>query len=267
MLLDLTHLGADKINHKLPLIRELCMKFLGLDPIIEPIPIRPVAHYSMGGIETDINGKLLDYDNVWAAGEVACVSLHGANRLGSNSTAECLLWGGICGEEIVKYLKGTPAIANLPEDKVSAEQARIFDDLMKRDGGENPYDIRHELRDAVSKHLGVYRDGPSMQEGLDKVKALQERFKKITVKDKNQTYNTNLMNAMEIDNLLVLAEVCLKGALVREESRGGHARTDFTKRDDGKWLKHTLATYSDAGPVLSYKEVDISKWKPVERKY
>lgn len=267
MLLDLTHLGADKINHKLPLIRELCMKFLGLDPIIEPIPIRPVAHYSMGGIETDIDGKLLNFENIWAAGEVACVSLHGANRLGSNSTAECLVWGGVTGEEMVKYLNSKPQQADVLQDQVKAEENRIFNELLKKDGDENPYDIKNELRVAMTDHMGVFRDGPSMQTGLDKVRELQRRFEKIYVKDKNLTYNTNLMNVIEIENLLILAESAVMAALTREESRGGHARTDFTTRDDDNWLKHTLITKGEDGPVFGYKEVDISKWKPVERKY
>lgn len=265
--LDLIHLGADKINKKLPLIRELCMKFLGIDPIHEQIPIRPVAHYSMGGIETDIMGKT-SYANAWAAGEVACVSLHGANRLGSNSTAECLVWGGICGEEIVKYLKsGEATMPEVNEADIKAEGDKIFNDLLKRDGEENPYDIRKDLRALMGDHMGVYRTGELMAQGLEKVKALIKRFENIKVLDKGLSYNTNLMNVIELENLLMLAEAAIIAALAREESRGGHARRDFPDRDDEKWLKHTLITKSDEGPRLSYKEVAIDKWLPVERKY
>jgi len=264
--LDLTHLGAEKINHALPLIREVCMKFLGLDPILEPIPVRPVAHYSMGGIEADINGAT-KVRGVWAAGEVACHSMHGANRLGCNSTAECLVWGGITGSEILKYLQANPALPKLRGDRLDAEYARIFVDLLERKGTENQYDIKRELREAMDQHAGVYRTAKSMSEGLKKVQNLLQRYQRIMIQDKGQVYNTNLINALELENLLNLAEVLLTAALAREESRGAHARTDFPTRDDEKWLKHTLVAYSPEGPKLSYKPVAITKWKPVERKY
>jgi len=265
--LDLTHLGADKINKRLPLIREVCMKFLGLDPITTPIPVRPVAHYAMGGIEADIDGRT-QVENIWTAGEVACHSLHGANRLGCNSTAECLAWGGITGAEIAKYLGANPKISDLPEKAAKDEGDRLFKGLLQLEGDENPYKIRRELREAMDRHAGVFRDGQSMKDGLDKVKALRERFKRITIKDKGRVYNSNLMHTIETGNLLELAEVLLTAALAREESRGGHSRRDFTARDDERFLKHTLVK-KDAGgkPVLSYKDVTITHWKPVERKY
>ena len=264
--MDLTHLGADKINHALPLIREVCMKFIGLDPIFEPIPVRPVAHYSMGGVEGDINGAT-KMRGVWVAGEVACNSLHGANRLGTNSTAECLVWGGITGEEVVKYLNSNPPLPKLPMDQVDAELGRVFADFLQKKGIENPYEIRTELRVAMDQHAGVYRDGESLSEGLKKIKALKARFEDIYIKDTNYVYNTNLINAFETENLIDLAEAMLTAALAREESRGGHARTDFPERDDEKWLKHTLVSFSKDGPKLDYKPVAITKWKPVERKY
>lgn len=264
--LDLTHLGAKKINSALPLIREVCIKFIGLDPIEKPIPVRPVAHYAMGGIEADINGATA-MKGVWTAGEVACHSLHGANRLGSNSTTECIVWGGITGEEVVKYMKTNPALPAVPEDQVKAERNRIFVELLGNKGSENQYDIKRELRELMDKHAGVYRTGEEMSAGLAKIKVLKERYKKIAVADKSGVYNTNLINAMEIENLLDLAEVLLTAAVTREESRGGHSRTDFPSRDDEKWLKHTLVTYTPQGPKLSYKPVAITKWKPVERKY
>ncbi len=265
--LDLVHLGAKQINHRLPLIREVTMKFLGIDPITDPIPVRPVAHYSMGGLETDINGRTR-VENVWAAGEVACVSLHGANRLGTNSTAECLVWGGIAGAEMVKYIKTSPKLPDLSMDKVNAEEKYIFGELMEKDGTENPYVLRDELRTVMDFHAGVYRDGDQMQAGLDKVKALKERFKNVKVHDKNRVYNSNLMNTLETENLILLAEVLLTAALNREESRGAHSRRDFTVRDDDNWLKHTLVILGDDGKLsFDYKSVDISKWKPIERKY
>ncbi|UCD95131.1 MAG: succinate dehydrogenase/fumarate reductase flavoprotein subunit [Candidatus Zixiibacteriota bacterium] len=264
--LDLTHLGADKILHRLPLIREVTMKFLGLDPIKEMIPIRPVAHYSMGGIEADIDGKT-KMDNVWVAGEVACTSMHGANRLGANSTAECLVWGGITGAEILKYLGTNPKMPDVPEDRAKAEEKRIFHDLMESEGNENPYQLKEELRQVMDFHMGVFRDGQEMSAGLDKVRELKKRFKNVKIEDKGRIYNSNLVNALELENLLLLSEAMIVSALAREESRGAHARRDFTTRDDDKWLKHTLVRFTDDGPKLDYKDVTITKWKPVERKY
>lgn len=264
--LDLTHLGADRINHRLPLIREVCMKFLNLDPILKPIPVRPVAHYSMGGIETDILGAT-KVKGIWAAGEVACVSLHGANRLGTNSTAECLVWGDITGQEIAKYLKTNPSLASSPINRAEEEEKLVFSEILGKSGPENPYSIKEELRSLMDHHMGVYRDGKQMKEGLEKIHELKERFKNIGVQDKGRIYNSNLVNVLETENLLDLAEIMITAALAREESRGGHARSDFTKRDDEQFLKHTLVRKSDSGPVLDYKPVIITKWKPVERKY
>ena len=264
--LDLRHLGAKRINEQLPLIREVCIEFNDLDPINEPIPCRPVAHYSMGGIETDIDGKTC-VDGIWAAGEAGCSSLHGANRLGSNSTAECLVWGKITGEKAGHYCNETSAAAEVPADRVNAEHKRIYEDLLGKNGKENLYEIRRELRATMDEHAGVFRTGEELSAGLEKVKSLRRRFADIRIDDKNSVYNTNLYNALETDNLLDLAEVMTLGALTREESRGGHARRDFPKRDDEKWQKHTLAFHTENGPRLDYKPVTITTWKPVERKY
>ena len=264
--LDLTHLGADKINTRLPLIREVAIKFIGVDPIKEPIPVRPVAHYAMGGIETDING-LTRVKGIWAAGEAACVSLHGANRLGSNSTAECLVWGKITAQEAAKYIAKTEKFPQVPEDKVQEEEKRIFSDLLNNEGEESPYQIKTELRQTMDKYVGVFRTGEGLQKALDKVMELRNRFKKVHIKDKSRVYNTDLITTLEVQNLLDLAQVMITGALAREESRGAHARRDFPKRDDDKWLKHTLAFCTPEGPKLDYKPVNITTWKPIERKY
>jgi succinate dehydrogenase / fumarate reductase flavoprotein subunit len=264
--LDLTHLGAERINKRLPLIREVCMKFLGIDPITEPIPIRPVAHYSMGGIEADIDGRT-KVKNLWAAGEVACHSMHGANRLGCNSTAECLVWGGITGGEIAKYLGQDPKLSGMPEDRAREEEKRIFDGLLKQSGTENPAHIRRELRTLMDKHAGVYRTGQSMQEGLDKIAELRQRFRKIVIQDKSHIYNSNLIQTLETENMLELAEVLLFAGLAREESRGAHSRTDFSQRNDEKFLAHSMVYYTGGKPRLEYKPVTITTWKPVERKY
>ncbi len=264
--LDMTHLGAEKINKRLPLIREVCMKFLGIDPITTPIPSRPGAHYSRGGIEADINGRT-KAENIWAAGEVACHSMHGANRLGCNSTAECLVWGGITGNEISKYLGQSPKMSPLPETKAVEEEKRIFEGLLQRNGKESPAAIRRELRALMDKHAGVYRTGASMKEGLDKIAELKRRFAQISVQDKSRVYNSNLIQALETENMLDLAEVLLFAGVAREESRGAHARTDCPTRDDQKFLSHSMMYYTGGKPRLEYKPVTITMWKPVERKY
>ena len=264
--LDLRHLGAKRINEQLPLIREICIEFNDIDPIEEPIPCRPVAHYSMGGIETDIKGATR-VKGIWAAGEAACVSLHGANRLGSNSTAECLVWGRIAGAETGRYCAEVSAAAPVPEARVQAEYKRIYEELMSQSGKENLYEIRRELRTCMDAHAGVFRTEALMSKGLEKIRSLRGRYRNISIQDKNSVYNTNLYHALELANLLDLAEVTLLGALTRTESRGAHARRDFPQRDDANWLKHTLAFHTDQGPRLDYKPVTINTWKPVERKY
>jgi succinate dehydrogenase / fumarate reductase flavoprotein subunit len=262
--LDLRHLGAAQINERLPLIREVCIKHIGLDPIEKPIPIRPVAHYSMGGVHTDLRGRT-SAENVWAAGEVACVSLHGANRLGTNSTAECLLWGRVTGEDAARYC----AEAKLPEAPASAaqaEEARLTA-LMAKTGEESHARIRAELRQSMDAAMGVYRTGPEIRAGLEKIRELKRRYECIHVADKSLVYNTDLIHALETGFMLDAAEVATAGALAREESRGSHARRDFPARDDEKWLKHTLATVAPGGPRLDYLPVAITMWQPVERKY
>ncbi|NQU03658.1 MAG: succinate dehydrogenase/fumarate reductase flavoprotein subunit, partial [Syntrophaceae bacterium] len=179
----------------------------------------------------------------------------------------CLVYGGITGEEIVKYLRSEPELRNLPMDQVDQEINRLYVDYLQKNGKENFYAIKDELRALMDQHAGVFRTGKSLKEGLDKIMVLKERFKGIYVTDKNYVYNTNLMNALETENLLDLAEVLVTAGLAREESRGAHARTDFPVRDDDNWLKHTLASYSESGPKLDYKPVVITKWKPVERTY
>jgi succinate dehydrogenase / fumarate reductase flavoprotein subunit len=265
--LDLRHLGEAKINERLPFIRELAMKFAGIDPVHEPIPIHPVAHYSMGGIECDINGATA-VPNIWVAGEAACSSLHGANRLGSNSTAECLVWGQIAGEQVVeKYWHSGVAFPKLSESFVKEQKARLERWFAESSGAENLYELRRELRQTMDDYTGVFRTGEELQKALNKIRDCKRRYQNIRVGDKQRVYNTDLLAALELGNLLDLAEVAVTSALARQESRGAHARRDFAKRDDEKWLKHTLAHFSPEGPQLSYKPARITMWKPVERKY
>ncbi len=264
--LDLTHLGADTINHKLPLIRELCIRFAGLDPITRPIPVRPVAHYSMGGVEADIHGATR-VEGLWVAGEVACTSLHGANRLGTNSTAECLVWGTLSGEAIARYMDEKRPLMPLSESRVTQEEQRVFFFFAENRGSENPYYLRRELRATMDRYVGVYRSAVELAQALEKIRRLKDRFRHVAVTDKSPVYNTNLVNVLELENLLDLAEVTAVSALAREESRGAHARIDYPKRNDSQWLQHTLATMSADGPRLSYKPVTITRWPPMERKY
>ncbi|MBM3119434.1 MAG: succinate dehydrogenase/fumarate reductase flavoprotein subunit [Chloroflexi bacterium] len=264
--IDLRHLGAAKINERLPMIREVAMKFNFIDPIYEPIPVRPAAHYFMGGVHTDINGAT-PIEGIWTAGEAACVSLHGANRLGSNSTTECLVWGKITGDEAAKYASKQKAIPSPPKAAtLKDEEARVFR-RFSSEGKESAYALRRELQKTMDSKVGVFRTGPELQAALDKICDIKQRLPDIKVKDRGHIYNTDLLSALEVDNLLDLAEIIISGALARSESRGGHSRRDFPARDDVNWLKHTLAYYTPKGPRLDYIPVTITMWQPVERKY
>jgi len=263
---DLRHLGADKINERLPMIREVAMRFNFVDPIYEPIPIRPAAHYFMGGLHTDIDGAT-PVEGIWAAGEAGCESLHGANRLGTNSTAECLAWGKITGDKAVKYASKQNPFPPLPKEALlKEEEARVFH-RFSADAKESAYILRRELQKTMDEEVAVFRTGSGMEAALDKVKELKQRLPGVQVRDSGRIYNTDLLSALEADNLLDLAEVIVTGALARTESRGAHSRRDFPKRDDVNWLKHTLAHYTPTGPRLDYIPVAITMWQPVERKY
>ena len=203
--LDLTHLGAERINTRLPLIREVAIKFMGVDPIEKPIPIRPVAHYSMGGIETDIDGHTR-IGNIWAAGEAACVSLHGANRLGSNSTAECLVWGAITGREIARELPAMDAAAPLPAAQSDDAQEHVREALA-RDGGENIYALRRELRATMDRRVGVFRNGRDLAQALAESARSGSARGGAGQSTRSRVYNSNLVHALELDNLIDLAEV------------------------------------------------------------
>jgi len=264
--LDLTHLGAQKINERLPMIREVTIKFAFLDPIEKPIPVRPAAHYCMGGIHTNLEGAT-PVKGIWAAGEAACVSLHGANRLGSNSTAECLVWGKITGDKAARYAAAQKSLPPVPQKKVQDEEKRVFEQIGHGDGSEDVYIIRTELQKMMDNNVGVYRTGPQMEEALKKIRELKQRMKRVKVKDNSRIYNTNLVNVIETTNLIELAETIVVGGLARTESRGAHSRRDFPNRDDVNWGKHTLAHYTPDGPKLDYSPVTMTMWKPVERKY
>ena len=264
--LDLRHLGADKINERLPLIREVAIKFNFTDPIFEPIPIHPAAHYTMGGIHTTIDGAT-PVPGIWAAGEVGCESLHGANRLGSNSTAECLVWGKITGEKAAEYVKKQKAFPPMPsESRLKNEEASVFN-RFSSGGKESSYAIRAELQKIMDSKAGVFRTGPDLEAALKQIREFKQLLPEVQVKDRGRIYNTDLINALEADTLLELSDIVVAGALARTESRGAHSRRDYKQRDDINWLKHTLAYYTPKGPRLEYIPVAITMWQPVERKY
>ncbi len=265
MKLDLRHIGDEIIKEKLGGIREISLKFSGVDPAQEMLDIRPVCHYMMGGIHTDINGAS-ELQGVWAAGEAACVSIHGSNRLGANSTSECIVWGKITADEAVNYIENEQSTVQFPNHLVYAEEKRIYDGIFRGSGQVNPYEIRQKLTDTLNDKAYVYRNQTDLAEGLKQVRELKTMAWK-HVDDQAKEYNTNFSNVMELDSMFRVAEVVLIGAINRKESRGSHARTDFPKRDDKKFLHHTLAYYDPEEPVMKKHPVTITNYKPVERKY
>ena len=262
--LDLRHLGNELIIKKLPAIREISLKFSGIDPAKEPIDVRPVSHYMMGGVHTNIDGAT-EIQGIWAAGEAACNSVHGANRLGANSTAECLVWGKITGELAAKYVLDTKP-PQFPLHLVSAEEKRIYDGIFRGSGSVNPYEVRQELTDMMNEKAYVFRNENDLVDGLKKLRELKQKTWK-HVDDKANEYNTNFSNVMELDSMFRVAEAILVGAIARKESRGAHARIDYPDRDDKNFLHHTLVYYDTKEPILKKHPVTITKYKPVERKY
>jgi len=263
--LDLRHLGDSLIKEKLGAIREISIKFSGLDPSQELLDVRPVCHYMMGGIHTNIDGAT-ELQGVWAAGEAACNSTHGANRLGANSTSECIVWGRITGELAVDYIQKTQITTPFPHHLVEAESKRIYDGIFRGNGDVNPYEIRQQLTDTLTDKAHVYRNEAGLVEGLKRIRELKNKAWK-HVDDKAKEYNTNFTNVMELDSMFRVAEVVLIGAINRKESRGGHARTDYPTRDDPNFLHHTLAYYDPKEPIMKKHPVTITTYKPVERKY
>ena len=263
--LDLRHLGEEKINERLPLIRDVSVKLGGVDPVKEPIPIRPAAHYSMGGIEANIKTET-PVSGLYAAGECACLNVHGANRLGTNSTSDCLVFGAVAGEEAARRALSS-TFRELSHEKFLAEERRVFDEILGSEGGERVSVIRDEMRRIMSEKVWVFRRGDELNSALKGVRKLKERFKNVRVEDKSKTFNTGLVAALQLGFTLDLAEVTIASALARTEFRGAHSRLDYPKRDDENWLKHTLAYYTREGPRLEYIPVTITKWPPAARAY
>ncbi|MCX8196009.1 MAG: succinate dehydrogenase/fumarate reductase flavoprotein subunit [Acidilobaceae archaeon] len=271
--LDLTHLDEEKINEKLPAIRELALKHAGVDPVEEPIPVRPVAHYTMGGIHTDSYYRALNHEGRWVrglfvAGEAAAASIHGANRLGSNSTTECLVSGRIAGELAAEYALRSKEAKGPSRERVLREEEWVYR-LVRKESGIPTYQIRRELQETMNEKFYVFREGGSMRDGALKIEKLEEiMMKEAYVEDKSRIYNTDLILAIETLNMLEVGKVIARSAIARAESRGAHYRVDFRARDDREWLKHTLATrYGEKDVRLLYEPVRITTWRPTERRY
>ena len=266
--LDLRHLGEKKINAKLPFVRELCLKYENLDPVRELIPVRPVVHYVMGGIHTDMNGATT-IKGLYAAGEAACVSINGANRLGSNSLTECLVFGARAGRDAAEFA----SVQRMPGRHLLAqaadEEARLEDQFLNKSGGrERIATIREEMQKTMEHSAGIYRSGDSLEQGAAKLRELQERYLDIGLDDHVRTFNTELVAALELGSMLDVAESMIQCALHRTESRGAHQRTDHPARDDQKFLAHSLVSRrADGPPAVDYVPVTITRWPPAERVY
>jgi fumarate reductase flavoprotein subunit len=265
--LDLRHLGAKMIDTKLPMVRELCLKYERIDPVKELIPVRPVVHYMMGGVQTDINGAT-PIEGLFAAGETACVTINGANRLGSNSLPECLVFGARAGMAAAEYAAGAkpppPVVMQQVEDEI-----RRIDHMRRPDrGSERIADIREEMQSTMEDSAGIFRSGESLTKGVDQLAELQQRLERVQLRDETQVFNTELVAALELANMLDIAETILQSALQREESRGAHQRTDFNARDDTRFLNHALAYREADGAVrIERSPVTITRWPPGERVY
>jgi succinate dehydrogenase / fumarate reductase flavoprotein subunit len=269
--LDATHLGAEVIEGKLPDIADFCRTYLGIDPVKDPMPIQPTAHYAMGGIPTDIDCRVLrDGTNVlpgfYAAGEVACVSVHGANRLGTNSLLDLVVFGRRGGMAMAEFCK-TADLPPLPKNPTEFAEAQ-FSKLLSVQKGEPAARLREEMQDVMQDDVGIYRTGEGMAAALERVRGLQERYNGVVVGDKGKRYNTDVLEAWELGNLLDLAEVTTVAALNRTESRGAHMREDYESRNDAEWMKHTLTTRTSEGGIdITYKPVTLTKFEPKERVY
>jgi succinate dehydrogenase / fumarate reductase, flavoprotein subunit len=265
VLLDLRHLGAERIIERLHGTRELSMVFAGVDPIHDPIPVRPGAHYHMGGIDTDLWGKT-SLEGLYAAGEVACVSVHGANRLGGNALMETITYGKRAGKAAAEWALSHTTVA-VPES-LQADAERELEVLLDRVDGERPHSIRDEMAWTMHENFGVFRREDQMRQQGDIVAGLLERYEHVVVEDKGEVFNNDLTQALELGFLLPLAACMVEAGLARKESRGAHARPyDYPERDDRSFLKHTLITWRDDSPQLAWEPVRLTKWQPEERKY
>ena len=267
--LDATHLGKDVLEKKLPDITGFSRTYLGIDPIDKPIPIQPTAHYAMGGIPTDIDGRVVDdtgaYEGLYAAGECACVSVHGANRLGTNSLVDLVVFGRRAGKHIAAYVKSAAA-AHAPAD-ADAQARETVARLKEKKKGPRPVSLRDEMETEMMEKVGIFRNAADLTIAVEKMQGLRDRWKELRATDTGGRFNSNILGILELQNLLDLSLLTAVTAKERTESRGGHARDDFPARDDAHWLKHSLAWLSGSSVRLGGRPVDISTWKPKPRAY
>jgi succinate dehydrogenase / fumarate reductase, flavoprotein subunit len=265
VLLDMRHLGAERILERLHGTRELAMVFAGVDPIHEPIPVRPGAHYHMGGVDTDVWGRT-SLEGLYAAGECACVSVHGANRLGGNALMETITYGKRTGANAADWAL-THTTVEVPES-VESDAEHELAGLLDRSEGERPWSIRNELAETMHENFGVFRREAQMRRQGEIVGELRERYARVVVEDKGQVFNNDLTQALELGFLLDLAACMVVAGLERKESRGAHARPhDFPDRDDENFMRHTLVRWVDGAPKLGWRPVTVTKWQPMERTY
>jgi succinate dehydrogenase / fumarate reductase flavoprotein subunit len=270
--LDLTHLGKEVIDSKLPDITEFARVYQGIEPITQPVPITPTAHYAMGGIPTDLESRVVidEHNNVlpgmYAAGECACVSVHGANRLGTNSLIDILVFGRRAGRSMTSDVRAAGGIPAMPAGAAEPVTAEL-ESIRTRGRGENAQKIRIELAAAMMDLCGVFRTRATLETMTHKLRELRTRYQTVAVRDTGKVFNTDLLEAREVGYLLDCAEASVAGALAREESRGAHFREDFPERDDANWLKHTLAYRAEGGPDIKFKPVTITKFQPKPRTY
>jgi fumarate reductase flavoprotein subunit len=265
--LDLRHLGEQLINRKLPFVRELCLKYQNIDPVRELIPVRPVVHYMMGGVHTDINGAT-PLPGLYAAGEVACVSINGANRLGSNSLPELLVFGARAGQAAADYLARAREPGASVNAQINDEQRRLEGELLHPRGRERIADLRQAMQSTMEEGAGIYRSGAALEQSVAKLRELQALALDLRIEDDSRTFNTERVAALELSFMLDVAEAIATSALRREESRGAHQRTDFPARDDWRYLAHSLATrQADGSCRVEYLPVTITRWPPGERVY
>ena len=265
--LDLRHLGEKKIDERIPFVRELTKNYVGIDPVHDPVPVRPVVHYMMGGVHTDITGAT-PIPGLFAAGETACVSINGANRLGSNSLSECLVFGARAGRAAATHAseQGTPPDSIL-QARATDEEQRIASRFFKSEGQEKVADIRTDLQKSMEKGAGIYRTEEELKETCAQFPQLRERYEQVGLDDHSEVFNTELTTALELGCMLDVAETVANAALMRQESRGSHSRSDYEMRDDERFLKHSLAYQTDATPRIEYLPATITRWQPEERKY
>jgi fumarate reductase flavoprotein subunit len=268
VLMDMRHLGERTINERLPLVRELAIAYLGIDIVHEPVPIRPVVHYMMGGISTDMSASTT-LPGLFAAGECACVSLNGANRLGSNSLVELLVFGKAAALSAIAHLRrhGSGDAAALMR-QAEQSQARIRTLFSRSDGQESMSGLRKEMMDTMEKNVGIYRTEAGLQEAVEAITALRQRYQHVTLNDKSNVFNTDLFQVLELGSMLDCAAAMTEGALARRESRGAHQRLDYTARDDASYLRHSMAHYRGlARPQIAYLDVVITRSPPGVRDY